>query len=142
MNGWTPNVQHLFIVFTSLNTKNETGTAYHDAFTDASGNDVVYATVPDTFAARKVFPGSKSPNNDVDADSTILVTSHEQIEAATDPLPASGWVDASGQEIGDKCEKYFGQQNADGSNVIWNGHPYIVQGEYDNAKHACTLVGP
>ncbi len=140
--GWTPSTHHLFVVFTALNVANNAETAYHGSFTDYSGNGVIYATVPDTFTKRHVFPGNVSPNNDFDADSTILVTSHEQIEAATDPFPGSGWMDNNGLEIGDKCEKYFGQQNADGSNVIWNGHPYIVQGEWDNALHACTLVGP
>ncbi|HLJ36392.1 MAG TPA: hypothetical protein VKU38_22220 [Ktedonobacteraceae bacterium] len=139
VNGWTATLQHLFIVFTALNENNTAGTAYHGDF---NGN-TVYATVPDIFAAWHIIPGP-SPNHDVAADSSILVTSHEQNEAASDATPfiKIAWIDPQGLEIGDKCETFFGHVNSDGSNVHWNGHAYIVQGEWDNAKHGCTLVGP
>lgn len=35
------------------------------------------------------------------------VTSHEQMESATDPL-LNAWLDSQGQEIGDKCNFTFG----------------------------------
>ncbi len=139
VNGWTASLQHLFIVFTALNENNTSGTAYHANF----NGDTIYAIVPDIFASWHVIPGA-SPNHDVDADSSILVTSHEQNEAASDATPyiQLAWVDPQGLEIGDKCETFFGHVNADGSNVHWNGHPYIVQGEWDNAITGCTLKGP
>ena len=80
-------------------------------------------------------------NSDQAADETINVTSHEQMEAATDPL-LNAWLDSSGQEIGDKCAWTFGTTNADGSNVNWNGNPYLVQQEWDNAQSGCVLTGP
>ncbi len=84
-------------------------------------------------------PGS-SPNHN-DADQTINVSSHEQIEAATDPL-LNAWYDTSGFEIGDKCAWKFGARNASGADVTWNGHGYIVQKEWDNKKASCVLTGP
>lgn len=36
-------------------------------------------------------------------DGVTIVSGHEIAEAQTDPQPASGWVDANGEENGDKC---------------------------------------
>lgn len=139
VNGWQPFLQHLFLVFTALKETDFVNTAYHNNF----NGDTIYAIVPDIFARLHIFPGH-GPNHDVAADSSILVTSHEQMEAATDATPFNNlaWIDRNGNEIGDKCETYFGHINPDGGNVHWNGHSYIVQGEWDNAKHNCALVGP
>ncbi len=82
-----------------------------------------------------------SPNHDFDSDSTINVTSHEQNEAATDPL-LNAWFDATGQEIGDKCNFNFGPTLPSGGDVVFNGHPYEVQKEWDNLKQTCVLAGP
>ena len=86
---------------------------------------------------------NSSPNNDPAADAEISTTSHEQMEAATDPL-GDGWYGVNGleDEIGDKCNQNYLQINADGSNVNWNGNPYIVQSEWDNAITDCALSGP
>lgn len=84
-------------------------------------------------------PGS-SPNGD-DADQTINVTSHEQIEAATVPL-LNAWTDSSGAEIGDKCAWNFGSLDGSGADVNLNGNPYIVQKEWDNSVSGCVLTGP
>jgi hypothetical protein len=54
----------------------------------------------------------------------------------------NAWLDSSGAEIGDKCAWTFGRVKSNGSNVTFNGHPYIVQCEWDNAKHGCVLAGP
>jgi Phosphate-induced protein 1 conserved region len=82
----------------------------------------------------------QSPNNDYDADSTINVTSHEQMEAVTDPL-INAWYDANQYEIGDKCAWNFGSVSLNGgkANVEWNGHYYLVQQEWSNARKGCTL---
>ena len=45
--------------------------------------------------------GADSVQNQLDGFS--IVGGHEYAEAITDPKPASGWVDASGEEIGDLC---------------------------------------
>ena len=143
VNGWATSPQNIFFVFTQsgqnvcFNGSNSCASnafcAYHGAF----GNNTIYALIP---YAASFNCGTSHPNND-DADNSINVTSHEQMEAATDPLPSSGWADSTGAEIGDKCAWNFGQTNPDGSNVNWNGHPYIVQQEWSNASGGCTLAG-
>jgi hypothetical protein len=65
------------------------------------------------------------------------------MEAATDP-EASGWFGPGGltDEIGDKCGGVFGPVNAQGADIYFKGHPYILQKEWDNAISGCALTGP
>ena len=144
-NGWSSSIDNIFFVFTEQNanlcfdsTQSQCASnafcAYHSYF----GSNTIYAAMPYAASFSCQTPGS--PNND-DADLTINVTSHEQMEAATDPL-LNAWTDSQGQEIGDKCAWNFGSVNPDGSNVNWNGDPYIVQQEWDNAQSGCVLTGP
>jgi hypothetical protein len=146
VKGWTASATHLFFVFTakgenicynSSQCSFTTFCAYHSYFS----SNTIYAAMPYTGTNLSACGVSKSPNGDINADSTINVTSHEQNEAATDPL-LNAWYDASGNEIGDKCAWTFGTIAANGSNVTWNGRPYIVQLEWDNLKHACVKTGP
>jgi hypothetical protein len=89
---------------------------------------------------------AKSPNNNVDADIEVSVTSHEQFEAVTDAIPppagpqppVTAWTDPQGYEIGDKCAYTYGAVAADGSNLNLNGHPYIIQLEWSNAISGCA----
>ncbi len=144
--GWTASITHLFFVFTAkgenicLNSSTCSFTyfcAYHSHF----GSNTLYAAMPYTGTNLAACGVSTSPNGDIDADSTINVTSHEHMEAVTDPL-GSAWYDSRGNEIGDKCAWIFGTLNAAGGDVTWNGHNYIVQKEWDNKISGCTLTGP
>ena len=63
------------------------------------------------------------------------------MEAATDPH-LNAWYDLVGYEIGDKCAWQFGSTNSQGGDVVWNGHAYEVQKEWDNARRGCVLSGP
>lgn len=142
-NGWTSAVTHVFFVFSAQNETICSGLdcsfitfcGYHNFF----GTNTIYAVVPYVGGVQGCKTPS-SPNND-DADSAINIASHEQMEAATDPL-INAWIDASGQEIGDKCAFIFGTTASDGSDVNWNGDRYIVQEEWDNAQDSCTITGP
>jgi len=146
-NGWTPGITNMFFVFTA---KSENicadGScsftqfcAYHNYF----GTNTIYAAMPyDGTDLQGCGPlPAGSPNNDADADAEISTTSHEQMEAVTDPL-ITGWIDSNGQEIGDKCAYNYGQTASDGSNENWNGNPYIVQQEWDNTQSGCVQTGP
>ena len=88
--------------------------------------------------------GQTFPNGDTDSDASINVTSHELNEAITDPLPGSGWTDASGYEIGDECAWEFGPTLPSGGDVLWKHgtHPYSIQPEASNASVGCVLAGP
>ena len=71
-----------------------------------------------------------SPNGDVNADSTINVTSHEQMEAATDPY-LNAWYDANGAENSDKCAWTFGAQLL----TFTNRSQWKVQGNWSNSGY-------
>lgn len=142
VKGWQSSIDNIFFVFTGRGENlcfdssqsqcaSNTFCAYHDTF----GTNTIYAAMPYA-ASFSCNPGS-SPNND-DADQTINVTSHEQMEAATDPL-LNAWTDSSGNEIGDKCAWQFGPLTG-GADVTWNNHPYIVQEEWDNNTSSCRLT--
>lgn len=148
-NSWTGGLNHLFFVFTSKGEgscfdSSSTACAftdycaYHSAF--GSNNDpIVYANMPYTGTYLNACGVDSSPNNDFDADSTINVTSHEHMEATTDPL-LNAWYDAEGEEIGDKCAWNFGSVNLDSNtaNEHWNSDYYITQQEWSNALDGCT----
>jgi hypothetical protein len=148
-NGWAADITHAFFVFTAKNEIICAGLlcsfsaggfcGYHSAF----GTNTIYAVIP--YAGSDLYHCGvpSSPNRDFDADSTINVTSHEQMEVATDPF-LNAWYDPTGPypfEIGDKCRMRFGS-TINGADVAWNNDPYIVQGEWDNARSACVLSGP
>jgi hypothetical protein len=143
--GWSSSIDNIFFVFLQAKENlcfdsshsqcaSNIFCAYHSAF----GSNTIYAAMP--YAASFNCNPNTSPNHN-DADQTINVTSHEQMEAATDPL-LNAWYDNSGNEIGDKCAWKFGTLNSSGGDVTWNGHSYIVQKEWDNHKFRCVLSGP
>jgi hypothetical protein len=167
VNNWTSSSNNIFFVFTERNeglcfdsihsgctpdVPSSSGfCAYHSYF----GTSTIYAALP--YAASPNFggactpgapkataPAGSYPNND-DADLSINLSSHEQIEAATDPLVGTnpGWTTAAAPnyEIGDLCAWTFSPNNAQGADVVWNGHNYIVQQEWDNSINSCDLSG-
>jgi hypothetical protein len=153
VEGWTPGITHLFFVYTALNESvcSPFGCSppvgsmcgYHFGFRAPAGV-VLYAGMP--YAGNSLahcYGLSVSPNRDAAADAEVNVTSHEQMEAATDP-EATGWFGPGGltDEIGDKCVGVFGPLNAKGGDVYFKGHPYILQEEWDNAVSGCVLTGP
>jgi hypothetical protein len=153
--GWTPGIHHVFFVYTALNEiicnsffrtcSAPVGgfCAYHFGFGTPAG-PVIYAAMPYAGnALAQCYGLSGSPNHDADADAEINISSHEQMEAATDPA-GSGWFGPGGlsDEIGDKCVGVYGPLNAHGADVSFDGHPYILQEEWDNAVSGCVLRGP
>ena len=113
--GWTDGPDSLFFILTPDGVSSCFSTsgaqcstnfycAYHSDFTGTDGQPVLYANEP--YVAPVDGCSSPSPNND-DADLTLNTTSHEHNEAITDPL-RNAWLDALGEEIGDKCAWNFG----------------------------------
>ena len=147
--GWTGGIGHEFFVFTasgeiscaSVECSNVVFCAYHSSFTSGS-QEVLYANQPYTDTLPTGCQAPSSPNNDIDADSTINVVSHELMETVTDPSVGDSnyaWIDSSGSEIGDKCNFTFGPTDASGADLVANGHPYIVQQEWSNKLAACSM---
>jgi len=106
--------------------------AYHEGFKSAKAGANVYYGVMPVCGFGCGVAGSTF-------DSLSVVSSHECIEATTDPFPTPGdkpaypqaWNDAGGQEIGDLC--------ADGnSTVTGHGMTSAVQWEYDNSIQGCN----
>jgi hypothetical protein len=102
--------------------------AYHQSFTH-NAKLVRYGVMPDQAAggcATGCGPGNAFQN-------TTDVSSHELIEAVTDP-DGTGWYDNNCGEIGDICA--IGQGEA----AIVNG--FTVQKEWSNKNNDCIAVDP
>jgi hypothetical protein len=96
----------------------------------------IYASpVGFTCGSDATFPVLQSPNGNPDADTEISPTSHEIIEAITDPDGETGWGDAITNEIGDDCAYIYGATNgAPGAyfNQVINGGHFLTQEEFSN----------
>jgi hypothetical protein len=108
--------------------------AYHSSFQvqNSAGTifNIAYGVVPDVGNAG--CAGGCGANAQV-VNNETSVASHELVEATTDPVPGTGWLDPStGEEIGDLC-------NAQQGTVTANGHIHVVQLEWSNANNACVL---
>jgi len=116
-----------------------------------------YADFPDighvlyTVEPFQNVPGCSGPPNTPNgqlADSTNSVLSHEFFETITDPDLDAWWnnggnLDLNGYEIGDECQWFatFGTNvYFDPSYFSVGERTYAVQSEYDNARHACSMV--
>jgi hypothetical protein len=106
--------------------------AYHEGFKSAkAGANVYYGVMP--------VCGWGCGVADTAFDSLSVVSSHECMEAVTDPFPTPGdkpaypqaWNDAGGQEIGDLCA-------SGNSTVTGHGLTSAVQWEYDNSISGCN----
>jgi hypothetical protein len=81
------------------------------------------------------FPVIESPNHNLDADTQVSPTSHEIMEAITDPDTETGWYDAAGFENGDECAYVYGSTyGAPGQlfNQVIAHHRYLTQEEFSN----------
>ncbi len=107
--------------------------AYHSSFADKSGREINYGVIPDQGGACAGGCGGDPDqfNNETS------VSSHEMIEAVTDPAvglvtgntPQAplGWYDGTNGEIGDIC-------NAEQTKV----GAYTVQREWSNTRGLCV----
>jgi hypothetical protein len=94
--------------------------------------------------ARIAFRVIETPNGDPDADTELSATSHEIMEAITDPDVNTGWYDAAGFENGDECAFVYGTpQGAAGTffNQVINGDHYLTQEEFSNLDFFNTGLG-
>ena len=106
--------------------------AWHDYTSSSSGN-IPYTNMPYVLDAGSSC-GANSVQNQLDGFS--IVGGHEYAEAVTDPVPASGWLDSSGSEIGDKCA----WQNLSALNLSTGS--FAVQPIWSNYDSGCTLSAP
>lgn len=121
--------------------------AYHSYVTPApTDSPLLYAVIPysiwnsATGIGCNGFPDA--PNSDPAVDYSASEVSHEIAEAITDPegsLPSGhGWMDKSGNEIGDLCAYTYGPLHGalgQRSDVTLNGSRYLIQQEFSNAAY-------
>lgn len=131
-------------------TINHEPTAAYCAYHSYDSNSAVYADmaypiyaspVGYTCGSDAVWPTVQSPNGNPDADTEISATSHEISEAITDPDVQTGWMDSSGNEIGDDCAYIYGHtQGAPGRvyNQVINGQSFLTQEEFSNSLFASS----
>jgi hypothetical protein len=151
LKGWTGGVNHIFMVFTSLNEGSCAGVgvcsynyycAYHGAFVNGT-QDIVYSNQPYGNTNVCQIPGAPSPNGNPQADAASTAASHELSEAITDPL-LNAWYDSSGYENGDECAYYYGfaGYNSGNANELWDGKPFFLQTEYSNVLGSFYISDP
>jgi hypothetical protein len=106
--------------------------AWHDFTSSASGN-IPYTNMPYVLDAGSSC-GADSVQGPLDGFS--IVEGHEYVETLTDPEPASGWVDSSGSEIGDKCawQNLFALGLSTGS--------FAMQPLWSNNDNGCAQQAP
>jgi len=164
LNGWTPNINTMFFMYTSSGEGSCAGAscaytdycAYHSYFL-SSGVPVIYGNMPYADTNYCQVAGTPSPNGDPAGDAAATVTSHELTEAITDPELNAWYGQNLSDEIGDKCAWNYGTNTWDGgqANQSWPvslgglyllGHGPIfdfeLQLEWDQHANACVAVGP
>src|SRR3989454_715699 len=150
---WLPRPNKMFHVFTGYGIEScfdptnfactfTVYCAYHDFFTKGS-QSIIYSNMPDfNGVTGHCTPRQRPfPNSDSYADPEINILSHELFEAVSDPQ-LNAWTDSFSNEIGDKCAWNFGNVNPDGSNLLLNGHNYLVQLEWSNYGGCALSYGP
>ena len=114
--------------------------AYHGHFS-SGGQNVIYANEPYANATGCLAGGQTSPNQDV-GDYITTGTSHEMLEAATDPL-LDAWYDGSGNEIGDLVQLQFRHKQLDQPGQQYpceSVHKWLVLGGPDGIQQShCQL---
>jgi hypothetical protein len=137
-NGWTGDANSYFQIYTPSGY----GTAaaycgYHVNGSPAFGL-ILFPADHTGPGGGTCFPAGPYPNTQV-VDAAINTSAHEIMETLTDPL-LNAWYYVSGSgEIGDLCNFMFGSRAPDGSDVVLNGHRYLVQQEWSNAISGCAL---
>jgi len=130
---------HKSAAYCAYHSQAPTGTVYANMPFPIYHSDAGYTCSSD---AR--FATVQTPNGNADADTEVSPTSHEIMEATTDPDTVTGWFDRVGYENGDECAYVFGQTaGTDGQlyNQVIAGHQYLTQEEFSNNDFARTGLG-
>ena len=157
-NGWSYGLNDMYFVFmpngvvdcndalTSCNTNKYC--AYHTygfkGGSDTPANDFVWADIPDNRSPTTTLGGCGDSNvtGDESADTTLSSVEHEHLEAVTDPR-LNAWMDSTGAENGDKCNREMGVADASKTfpnNFLGGGatDPFRIQREWSNAVSGCA----
>jgi hypothetical protein len=134
--GASLDANGIYFLFTSNFPKGGGFCAWHSLAT-VGGQPIAVAYMPNTTGVAGCDPGNLyNLSGSEGLRSLANVTSHEFMEAITDPLPANGtdgWKDSSGSEIGDKCAWVFFASVTLSNNSVWQ-----LQEEWSNAVSGCV----
>ncbi len=124
--------------------------AWHDWNGDTSLNggpapspygDIAFTNMPYVVdagvncGANYVNPGSAGV-----LDGVTLVAGHEYAETLTDQIPVGGWVDANGNETGDKCA-WVGVGGTSGAqDVTFATGTFPMQATWSNLAGGCEII--
>ncbi len=119
---------------------------YHSNYQPSgNGPQVIYADLPWTYGVVGCDFGPPYLNSN-QTDSVVDTFSHELSESMTDPVAGTGWVDAAGNEIGDKCVALYGTTQAGPNGASYNvqlgNDLYLVQTEFSNRTSNCESSLP
>ncbi|HEX8793339.1 MAG TPA: hypothetical protein VF765_20490 [Polyangiaceae bacterium] len=132
-NGMTPDPNAIYFVYTSNFPGGHTSyCAWHSDGT-CDGVTIQVAYMPNTTGIAGCDPGDLYGCNSYSQGTRSLanVTSHEYMEAITDP-DLNAWYDSGGSEIGDKCAWQFS------SCVKLGTGSWQLQEEYSNSAGGCV----
>jgi hypothetical protein len=117
--------------------------AWHSSTSSSSGN-IAYTNLPyitDAGASCGANFNGLGPLAGI-----TIVSGHEMGETMTDQFPATGWLDASGEENGDKCAWISSGQGATADVKLVDGNSYPLQSLWSNAFNndsgGCVLSYP
>lgn len=131
--GYSPNANYV-VVTPHTYTIQGFGTAfcgYHSSVITDAGP--LYYTVLPYMPDADASCGAGAVDLPGTLDGVTIVGGHEVAETETDPAVGSGWIDASGNEIADKCE-WNGLQNT----RFADGRSFPTQPLWSNASSSCV----
>ena len=135
----SPDPNAVYLVFTS-NLPKINYCAWHSAGT-INATTVQVAYLPNTAGTTGCYPTSNWFSGTTDwsygTRSIADNTAHEFMESITDPVPPTGWIDGTGQEIGDKCNFVYLAPVILAPNNVWQ-----IQSMWSDAAGACVQATP
>ena len=127
----------VYLVFSS-NLPKVDYCAWHAAG-DVSGVQTQIAYVPNTSGTGTCYRPTDFPNISSYSFGTRSIVdnaAHELLEAMTDPIPGTSWVDSHFQEIGDKCDfVYTSAVPLSGRGNVWQ-----LQAQWSNRSNSCIQL--
>ena len=130
-----PDPNGVYLVFSS-NMPNVDYCAWHAAGS-VQGVQTQIAYVPNSAGSSTCYPTDNYANVTPYTFGTRSMGDnavHELLEAMTDPVPGTSWVDGQSNEIGDKCDfVYSAPVVLSGSNNVWQ-----LQSQWSNAAKSCV----
>jgi hypothetical protein len=143
VNRWPTTAGNVFMIFTGpgyQTTLLSGECGWHTAGRDSSGTEVPYAFIPRPglpSCAASLRSGyiNPTPSGSARHDAAVTIAWHEFVEMLTDPVPLTGYDDASRGpqgEVADVCSETFpGLAGSNHNDVTLDGHDYLVQGVWD-----------